>query len=396
MSTHLVVCTCLDTTYSHRERYNLLIEKTNLSFPDGKVRARGMRLIRNFGLSTNPLSHRRNLCIPADEIDAIYHTGSAQRSVRVRNVSPTGLYLLTPDRWATGAYVPLTLRKWTLEEKAPQPSLQFRTRAVRQLRDGMELAFLYEYIDTTAWLSLVDEATPRMPEGGAMRMLRFTRAIAFLCRICPSREAECLNLILGEMAFESGEKSLDILIRAEQLLSRCDLFIRADVSPALICQILFEGSKAETGWVWQYWAGLLAAASLQGGNDEKNMEFADLLSMLDPVQLRILAASCTRPSPAPPGSGEFRPQSSFCTAETMRRITHVRDLAQIECALDHLYELGLLGRTVKRDPFAPIERANLTPTRAGLALYAKCMGHLRPAGTIESTSQMSLFAGQSR
>lgn len=283
-----------------------------------------------------------------------------------------------------------------LEENTPQPSLQFRTRAVRHLKDGMELAFLYEYIDTAAWLSLVDEATPRIADGGAMRMLRFTRAIAFLCRICPSREAESLNLILGEMAFESGEKSLDILLRAEELLSRCDLFVRADVSPALICRILFEGSKAETGWVWQYWAGLLAAASLQGANDEKNMKLADLLSLLDTVQLRILAAACTRPNPPSTGPGEFKTQYSVCTAETMRRITHIRDLAQIECALDRLYEHGLLCRTVKRDPFALIETANLTPTRAGLALYAKCMGHLRPAGTVEPTSQMPLFAADSR
>lgn len=353
-----------------------------------------MRLIRNFGLSTHLLSHRSSLCIPADEIDATYHTGYAEKSVRVKEASPTGLYLLTPDRWATGTHVPITLRQWTLEEKTPQPSLQFRTRAVRHTKDGMELAFLYEYIDTTAWLSLVDEAVSRVPSGGAMRMLRFTRAIAFLCRICPSREAECLNLILGEMAFENGEKSLDILLRAEELLSRCDLFVRTDVSPALICRILFEGSKAETGWVWQYWAGLLAAASLQGANDEKNMRLADLLSLLDAVQLRILAAACTRPSPASTGPGDFKVQSAVCTAETMRRITHIADLTQIECALDHLYELGLLGRTVKRDPFALIETANLTPTRAGLALYAKCMGHLRPAGTVESTSQMALFAGE--
>lgn len=354
-----------------------------------------MRLIRNFGLTTNLLSHHGNLRFPADEIDATYQTGSGQKSVRVKDVTPTGVYLFTRDRWAPGTNIPLILKKWTLQEKTPQPSLRFHTRTVHDGKDGVELAFLYEHIDTASWLSLVDEAAPRIADGGAMRMLRFTRAIAFLCRICPSREAECVNLILGEMAYESGEKSLDILIRAEDLLAHHDLFVRTDVSPALICRILFEGSKSELNWIGELWAGLLSAAALQGANDERSMEFADLLSRLDAVQLRILAASCTCPNRASTGTGGLAPQNFICTAQAVRRIARISDLVQIECALDHLYELGLLGRTVKRDPFAAIEWANLTPTPLGLKLYAKCMGHLQPAGTFEFTGQMPLFAAVS-
>lgn len=355
-----------------------------------------MRLFRNFGLTKNLDSHCRSLRIAADEIDAIYQAGSVQRSVRVKEVSPIGVYLLTPDRWAPGTGIPLILKKWTLQEKSPQPFLRFRATAVGHGIDGMELAFLYEHIDKAAWLSLVDEAAPRIAEHGAMRMLRFTRALAFLCRICPSREAECLHLILGEMAFESGEKSLDILIRADELLSRYDLFIRADVSPALICRILFEGSKSEVNWIWELWAGLLSSASIQGANDEKSMEFADLLAALDAVQLRILAASCARPNHPPAGTGENPPRNYICTAQAMRRITRISDPVQIECALERLHDLGLLGRTIKRDPFAPIESANLTPTPLGLTLYAKCIGHLLQPATPHLAGQMSLFASRSR
>jgi hypothetical protein len=354
-----------------------------------------MKLIRTLGVSAGLLNGRKGVRICADAMDASYPTELERKSVRVKDVSPTGVYLFTDDRWAIGTSISLTLKKWSLLDKPPEPSIRLNAKTIRHGSDGVGMAFLFENIDSAAWLSIVGEATPLIEQRDAMRMLRVTRALAFLCRICPARETESLRFILDELAFESGERALDILVTAEELVSRRGYSTRADVSPAVICRILLEGSKTNMAWIRHLWAGLLAAASLEGANDEKSEEYAILFSQLDIVQIHILAASCTKSGNMGNTSGKILLHGLAYTAEQMQWITGVSDLNQIERGLDRLYQLGLIEQTIKRDPFGPIEVANLTPTRSGLTLYAKCKGQLQTARDSELSDQMSLFAAES-
>jgi len=103
--------------------------------------------------------------------------------------------------------------------------------------------------------------------------------------------------------------------------------------------------------------------------------------------IRILTASCARAGYKWDSNGVISPLHFECSAEQLRQITRVRDLAQIEGRLDRLHQLGLLEKTVKADPFAPICEANLTPTRAGLALFAECNGWPEGARAAELSSQ---------
>lgn len=332
-----------------------------------------MKLFRFLGVSANLLRHRRDVRLPAKELDATYTMNARQKCVRIRDVSPTGIYLLTDDRWALGTDVPLTLKRWSLQEKTSQSLLHLPARVVRIGDDGVGFEFLHADSIAAAWSRLVSMANPA-PARDKLRMLRLTRALAFLCRLSPSRQAESLKLVHDELAYESGEREVEILLSAEELVIRRGFESRPEVSLEVIYRILQEGSRPSAPWVRRFWAGLLAASIPVGADDFKTLAYADLLSKLDSIQLRILTASCTRAGYTWDKDGVISPRHFICAAEDLKKITQQDDLSRIEHDLDRLYQLGLLEQTLKSDPFASIGEANLTPTRAGLALYAECNG----------------------
>jgi hypothetical protein len=352
-----------------------------------------MKLVRFLGVSANLLPHRRDVRFPAKELDATYSTNTRQKSVRIKDLSPTGIYLFTDDRWAPGAGVPLTLRKWSIQERSPLSSLRIHASVIRHGPDGVALEFFHGASIASAWSNLVSTVNPA-PLTDKLRMLRLTRALAFLCRLSPSREAESLKLVHNELAFESGERAIEILLTAEELVIRRGFESRPEISQDLIFQILQDGSQISEAWIRRFWAGLLAAAIPKDADDFKTLAYAGLLSKLDSVQLRILTASCTRAGYTWDKEGVIAPQRHLCSAEDMRRITRTSDLIQIERCLDHLYQLGLVEKTVKTDPFSPIGEANLTPTRAGLALYAECNGWPERARASELAKSTELASGE--
>lgn len=332
-----------------------------------------MKLFRILGIGANLLSHRRDLRFVADELDVVYRTEARQKRARIRDISATGLYMLTADRWAPGTGLPLTVNKWRLQGENPQAAVRLNANVVRHGKDGVGLEFLNGDSNAAAWSCLAGMPNPAALKD-ALSMLRFTRAIAFLYRLSPSHETETFELIQNELAYESSEAAIDTLLMAEELATRRGFESRPEVSREVIYRILREGSRTSEAWVRRFWSGLLAASVPQGGDDLKTLAHAELLSMLDSVQIRIVAGSCTRAGYKWDRTGVITPQPFFCTAEDLKRIARVSDLAQIERHLDHLHRLGLLEKTVKADPFDPIGEANLTPTRAGLALFAECNG----------------------
>jgi hypothetical protein len=351
-----------------------------------------MRLVRAFGVGIGLFTCRRDNRRSADELDVSYTSDSIQKSARVKDLSPTGIFILTGERLALGQRIPLTLKRWSLPENSPQLPLRLFAKAVRYGKDGVGLTFLYGDSESKSWLNLVDQASPLVERRDAMRMLRVTAALAYLSRICPANCSESLKLILDEMVYETGETALDILIGAEEIVSRRQQPTRSDVSPRVIHQILSNGARTEEKWFRNFWAGLLAAASLTGANDEKSLENITLLSQLDSVQLRIFATACTRSTQVITESGEMKVRPLACKAEQISWLTGVSDLIHIECALDRLHQVGLLEKTVKQNPFALLDVANLTPTRDGLTFYAKCRGMMQPPSPAGPTEQISLFA----
>lgn len=336
-----------------------------------------MKLIRKLGVNTGLAADRGGVRILASDLDASYPTGSGEKLVRVRDVSSTGLYILTDDRWAPGTRFTLTVQKWTLQQKA-QPALRLEVRVVRHGKDGAGLAFVHEGIDAAIWSDLVRYALRRMAITDSLQMLCLSRALAFSCRICAAHPAQGLRLILDESTYETGSRSVEILVAAGDLVMRRQSRTRANVTPIVLRKILRSGARENQEIVRRCWAGLLAATALEAASDQESLSYAGLFSRIDSTQLRILAASCRRAALTTDDTGQISVQRSACSPEEIRRITGLKDLGRIGNDLDRLHDLGLMEKTIKADPFGVLHEANLTPTRTGLTLYALCNGRLEP------------------
>jgi hypothetical protein len=80
--------------------------------------------------------------MPADELSAYYWTGAAPREHIVRDISSTGLYLLTEERWYPGTMVKMTLQKRNEEANYPDRAISLQSKAVRWGEDGVGLEFV--------------------------------------------------------------------------------------------------------------------------------------------------------------------------------------------------------------------------------------------------------------
>jgi hypothetical protein len=353
-----------------------------------------MKLVRTFGVAFGFSVSRRDIRQSADELDVSFTLGAEQRTARAKDVSPTGIFILTQDPLALGGRIPLTLRKWGVRDKSPQNSVRLFAKAVRYDKNGVGLAFDYGNSDPAEWLNLLERASALFEHRDLLGMIRVTAALAYLSRICHANETRSLTLILDELVYENGEKTLDILVDAAEMVSRRGHSTRANVSPEVLNRILLNGAMTSSRWVRNFWAGLLASASLDGADDGKSLEYVSLLSQLDSVQLRIFITACTRSTQFRNESGEIVARNLTCEAEQMRWVAGVSDLVQIERDLDRLSQCGLLEKTLKRDPFALIDVANLTPTPAGLTFYAKCRGLMQPADLSKLQDQNSPYTAE--
>ncbi|MGC9157697.1 MAG: PilZ domain-containing protein [Terracidiphilus sp.] len=73
---------------------------------------------------------------------AYYWTGAAATPHPVRDVSSTGLYVITEERWYPGTLIQLTLRESGEDAETPVHSITVLSRAVRWGDDGVGLQFI--------------------------------------------------------------------------------------------------------------------------------------------------------------------------------------------------------------------------------------------------------------
>jgi hypothetical protein len=79
---------------------------------------------------------------PADGLAAYYWTGGPTEPHPIRDVSTTGLYVVTEERWYPGTLVLMTLQIMDGVEEAEERSIIVHSRAVRWGNDGVGLQFV--------------------------------------------------------------------------------------------------------------------------------------------------------------------------------------------------------------------------------------------------------------
>jgi len=328
---------------------------------------------------------------------AAYHwTGSAPKQNSIRDISSTGVYLLTEERWAPGALVSLTLQTIGPPERSPERRIAVQARAIRWGEDGVGLSFILPPgTDLHLWESQYKTADDLTDPTDVLREFRVAGTLAFLRRISPAVEDDVRRLFREGLSNYRVESALEIAAKAEKLLASAPDAAKMRVRPDLALRILEDGSWADSEWIQQMWAGLLATACTAEGDDDSNLVFAGLLSQLTPIHVRMLATACVKGVQGFSGIGRMSPRAFSCTAEEMMKVTGSRELLKLDRDLEHLSDLGLLEKRVKSSRFTPVEDANITPTALGQQLYARCSGR-REGSTefVEVTPAAPFFANQ--
>ena len=78
---------------------------------------------------------------PLPGLYAYYWTGAAPKAHSVKDISSTGLYVVTEERWYPGTLILMTLQETDGEESA-EHSISVHSRAVRWGNDGVGLQFI--------------------------------------------------------------------------------------------------------------------------------------------------------------------------------------------------------------------------------------------------------------
>jgi PilZ domain len=321
---------------------------------------------------------RRGGRVPTGGVEVSYRAGAEEKSAKIVDVSPSGIYLTAMDSISPGTEVSLTLRKKTPMGTNLGAQVRLRAKVARVDQQGVGLEFLHEGIDGSGWEHLVVKAAELSPKSDGVRVFRVAKALAYVLRISPQIEGQFLKIITDTLNPESAERAIEIVLKADELLSSKGQKPKTGVDMSVVQRILEYGSKGDTHEedVEECWIGLLATSSMQGTDDRISLKFVLALSRLDVVSLRILKTGCNKAREVGWGAGFAFPQSLTCAAQEIKKITGVRDLPPIEWGLNRLHDLGLMELTPKSAAFEPITQINITPTGLGLKLFARCSGQL--------------------
>lgn len=75
-------------------------------------------------------------------LTAFYWTGASPQAHAIRDISATGVYIITEERWYPGTLVLMTLTANAGDDKAEERSIVIQSRAVRWGSDGVGLKFV--------------------------------------------------------------------------------------------------------------------------------------------------------------------------------------------------------------------------------------------------------------
>lgn len=333
------------------------------------------RIIRTLGYPESPRAERRS----PSGIAALYGSRYAPKLGRIRNISFTGIYLETEDRWPVGDVVPLTLVREQPAEKPSELQIDVKVRIVVQGKDGVGAAFLLpEGLDLQLWEALVDHLDAQPETDQLSFFFRLVRTILFLCRLCPTQARAIIQSLGKGLDTSRTESAMRIALGAEKLLARDSDGDTRCAHPQIVASILKEGSWAKDEVLCQLWTGLFASSCTADGADESNRRFIELLVHVTANQALIFVAGC-RGARAKPTDLILR--QTVITPEEMIRITGLSDLYRSATDVAYLYSAGLLRKIFDFSTYLPKDLIDITPSRLGIELFDRCQGHLLLGGS---------------
>ena len=306
--------------------------------------------------------------------------GSTPCQAPVANISCSGAYLLTRERWNVGELHSLTLQRSGALEGASARRVTVQAKVIRRDSEGVGVQFLMPSgSDLHLWHSAIKADAPQTEPEDVVREFRLAAAIAFIHRIAPEGTDRVRLLMRKQLSNFRLASAIEIALHAEELLSIEGDGTWLKTDPAVVVRILEDGSWAETEWIQHYWAGLLATSCTTNLPVEGDLKLISLLSQITTIQTRIFSGSCVRAIKSFHQDGRVSARQLTCSASELVEIADTHDRVRIERDIQHLVELGLIEKSVKWKFFSLLDHAVITPTETALELYARCQGHWRAA-----------------
>ena len=325
--------------------------------------------------SSEPSDRRRSIRRPSSELMAYCAEKGAEQGLDVGNISSTGVYLVTDERWPPGKLIPLTLqRKGPLEESSGK-RIRVQAGPARWGKDGIGLYFVFPTgMDLRLWERRLHRDIAETEPEYVLREFRTARALGFVRRICAPVVEEVGRLVQRELSNYRAASAVEVALKAEAFLSSRPDADRMLAHPEIVMRIIELGSWADADLLQRFWGGLLAASCSIEGQDQSNSAFIDLLSVLTIVHVRILSAACARATMVTSDRGVVSIYPIYCTADEICKIAGTNDFTKIHRAIAVLSDLGLLEKSAHSSFVSYTEKAKTTPTQLGLEMCARCSG----------------------
>ena len=307
---------------------------------------------------------------------AAYHwKGAMPRLNSIRDISSTGAFLLTQERWQPGEIVSLSLQRSGPPERDNSFSVQ--AKAVRWDDQGVAVAFvLPPGADLRLWQSPLKNVSEQNEPEDIVREFRVAQTISFLTRIAPEIKAAVSKLLHEELSNYRLENAVDITLKAEKMLGSSVEGDHLRAVPRVVMKIIEGGSwSSDDKWMLQFWAGLLAASCSPGGGDESNIEYIDLLGQLKVLHMRILSAACAKSTKLVNGPGVLSSRPLKWKAADLMKYSGSHDLIKLDRELNYMADIGVLEHREQSAFFQQMTDTTIAPTSLGLQLYARCNGH---------------------
>jgi hypothetical protein len=342
----------------------------------------------------SPPDRRRGERRTTPELAAYLWFGTLPKQAGIRDISSTGLYILTRERWAPGDTVSMTLQRKGPLEASFDRRVAVQARAVRWGDDGIGLSFVLPTgMDLRLWQSPLKNTTEQSEPEDILREFRLAGGLAFLQRISPAAAGEANRLLREGLSNFRVASALEIVLNAERMLSFAPNADHMRAPSSVVLRILEDGSWADAEATQHMWAGLLNTSCTMSGRDESNLSFVNILCQLTSSHVRILSVACTKATKFMAGLEKISSRPVTLSAKQMSEITGSRDLIRIKRDLEYLSDLGLVTTRSQSTSFTPIEGTEIAPTSLGLQLFARCSGHRGAAQDFYNVSTSQLPGG---
>lgn len=322
-----------------------------------------------------PQNHRGAVRRPTSELVAYQWVDGELLPLEVSDISSTGVYVKTEQRWQPGERVSLILQRKGPPEESPERQFLVDAGAARWGHDGVGLAFILPPgMDVHIWEGPLKRRDDEREPEYILREFRMSRALSFVGRICPSAVEEVDRLLHRDLSNYRLSSAVEIALKAEMMLAN-DLHADELSAPAdMVIRILELGSWAEGDLMHQLWAGLLATSCTKDGSDTSNFVFVDLLTAMTVTHARILAAACKKATKVTSEGGVVSSFPLYFSADEIMKIAGTNDLSKIHRTIALMSDYGLFEKSAKSSFISTTEQTKATPTSMGLQFYAHCKG----------------------